>query len=176
MALTSVCALLGFFRNPPSTNDLGDIRYSILKPEVFESLNYGWTLLAGQPMEENWDLFKLLQSKNLLDDEEYKIIKDNLPDAEGVFLRGMEYRRKDGKGEPWSKRAVGEYESDAFKKHSHKYKKFDGNVVTDYSNDRDQRSANFGSIKNDSTDQAGESDNETRPRNITVYIYIKVKN
>lgn len=187
-----VCDLLYSFTKHSAaaddTSDIGDIRYSILKPEVFKARNHGWELLDGRAMEQNWDLYKLYRDSNLLRDPMYAAIKDNLPDARGVFLRGMNENRDDGNEDKFAAennrpRIAGEFQPNAFKKHNHNmhYRMnahWDFRDNSEYALSVPPRDALL--VQGVPTDYDGSEKNgeakETRPGNISVYIYIKVKN
>jgi len=109
--------------------------------------------------------------------------KTNAPDLRGKFIRGLNTIYNVGQlpfdplqfGDPdGTNRIVGDYQPDGFKQHQHHYTHFDGNVVSDYSDDQDHRKASYGNMIGDDTKPAGESKYETRVRNVSVYHYIKI--
>jgi hypothetical protein len=48
--LLVVILFYSFKQQPPQVNNLGDVRYSVLEPAVFEASNPGWKLMDGQVM------------------------------------------------------------------------------------------------------------------------------
>lgn len=160
------------FQQRPVENGLGDVRYSVLKPAVFEKLNPGWKHMAGQAMEENWELYKLYNDEGLLEDNLYGVIRNNLPDGRGLFLRGMNDGRADGKGDPSNDRKIADYQADEFKEHNHDYRDMrnSDDVESDNSDERAAGTSDHDPLR--TTGNRGGA--ETRPRNISLYIYIKV--
>ncbi|MEJ1242526.1 hypothetical protein WBG78_30540 [Chryseolinea sp. T2] len=137
---------------------LGDIRMSILHPATFEKEHPGWVLMAGQKVELNWELGTLGVTQ--------------LPDARGNFLRGMNMGRDGDTGDPdGDVRSVGSFQQDDFKRHNHRIPIYlqhgnwssDGNNWATQTNYAPETCAIF-----------NEGGNETRPKNICVYVYIKV--
>jgi hypothetical protein len=159
------------FKNKPAdaANEVGDIRYSILSPDLFSKNHPGkWMLLDGKPLEEDTDLYKLLDENNVKNILTVKDgIPDCLPDARGVFLRGMNMGRETSTGDTDGDRKIGSYQSDTLKSHHHTYLKprRGGN-----GSDTDDDEVYIWDVTNTS-DFGGA---ETRPRNVTMYIYIKV--
>lgn len=153
-------------------NDLGDLRFSILRPDVFQKLNPGWILLAGQAMERNWDLYRLLTEEHLLADPQYRNLVNNLPDARGVFLRGKNEGRETAQGDPdGDTHIVGDQQMDAIKKHTHSYLK---GYYPEAGKSGGGEPVVWSANTSVQTDANSDGADETRPRNITVYIYIKV--
>lgn len=140
----------------PSTM-LGEIRYSLLTPEQFQEY-YGpeWILLNGSSIL-NSDLHRIFGWAKL-------------PDARGLFLRGKQNGRSDNNGNPDGDLALGEYQRDMFESHTHSYTAYQfpnmgssGKVVGVWGSSTDKSTGFAGGI-------------ETRPRSITVNIYIKINN
>lgn len=143
---------------------VGEVRYSVLKPEQFIHL-YGksWVLMDGRNINGT-NLFDLTKS-------------DVLPDGRGVFIRGANAKRDFQSGDPDGDRAIGSYQSDALRSHTHEYSDahfaevnagnagLQGNQGnSDFDNGRcttNQTTAPFGGL-------------ETRPKNIALYCYVKV--
>lgn len=108
----------------------------------------------------------------------------NAPDLRGKFLRGLNVMYNVDQPLPFdpnqvgdpegANRVAGTYQSDAFKQHQHNYTHFSNGYIHDMSNDTDQRSCSYGSMVGDVTGFSGDSVNETRPRNISIYYYIKI--
>lgn len=137
---------------------LGDIKYSILEPESFYALHGvgKWVLLDGRPIEGS----KL-----------YLMGVHKIPDARGMFIRSMDMGRNaiDGMGDPdWKNRNVVAPQMDTFKRHNHGMRHWWGNG----GNNGQELSTNPGLTA--PAEDAQEGGNETRPRNIALYIYIKI--
>ena len=145
---------------------LGSVQYSVLEPGIFTKLPENkdkWVLMNGQNIHGS-DLQNLIPTM------------ESVPDARGLFIRSMNLGRGSdiGDGDGDHRGQAGLFQSDAFKGHTHGYTHFDGGVVTDFSNDKDQRRASYGSMVGDQTEPVG--GNETRPRNIALYLYMKINN
>ncbi len=97
----------------------------------------------------------------------------NLPNLGGVFLRGVNNNNGRGKHDP-DIRNAGDYQSDTIKKHHHTYNsKIDSatcTVICGKGNDK----VFFENIKRGNTIETPNAIEETRPKNIAVYFYIKI--
>lgn len=92
----------------------------------------------------------------------------NIPDLRGMFLRGLNEGRNDGKQDPEAgTRTAGSYQADTLKSHSHLEELSSGENKDWYGGG--DHGGNF--IKN----TAAFGGLETRPRNSAVYWYIKVR-
>jgi hypothetical protein len=104
------------------------------------------------------------------------------PDLRGKFMRGLNIIHREGqpplditKSDPEGlNRVPGSYQPDAFKQHSHSYNRFSDGVITDMSDDKDHRRCSYGSNAGSGTGATGDSKDETRPKNISVYYYLKI--
>ncbi len=103
----------------------------------------------------------------------------NVPDMRGVFLRGLNQfdpqeptRVSTAQANPEIKNR-GDFQEDQFKIHSHTFEHFDNHIITDFSNDKDQRKASLGGSNTISTSGVGDP-NETRPKNRSVFYYIRI--
>jgi hypothetical protein len=92
--------------------------------------------------------------------------KSNLPDLRGVFLRGINAGRDTTAGDAAGERTAGSYQADEFKKHTHLENLAAGNGGI-------HSGGSYGVINKIQTGPAGGA--ETRPRNVAVYWYVKVK-
>ncbi len=151
-----------------SVGAVGDVKYSILEPDKFTQENGdGWVLMEGQDIKGT-DLWKLTGI-------------ETLPDARGVFLRGLNRGRNKEEGDAEGDRQVGSSQDDTFENHSHPV----GPLVLGWNTE-----GNNGKHRID-TDDGGSWGNppydveqiakpvgkeETRPRNIALFTYIKVSN
>ena len=107
----------------------------------------------------------------------------NAPDLRGKFMRGLNVIYNVDQPLPFeasqlgdpdgSNRGVGDYQADAIQQHGHSYTHFDGGIITDMSNDKDQRRCSYGNMVGAITGTFG-TGIETRPRNVSVYFYIKI--
>ncbi len=163
---------------------LGQVIYSILSEDRIQEI-YGaeWVLMEGQKEDtlgvksEEESVFKYLNTnKNI-----YGLPTNKLPNASGLFLRVSSNSKKlcdrkknhnpnenDCSGNP-SKQTIGSYQRDTFENHSHVLRGKERNVSPGtgrrahiYS--RDYKATTFAS-----------GDAETRPKNLTVNAFVKIK-
>lgn len=161
---------------------IGTIISSMLPPEAFER-QYGraWVLADGSRVANTSGYFNVTGN-------------NRIPDLRGLFLRGVNGARADGKGDTLGEnRDVGSYQDYATARpetpfsgstnttgeHTHTYDKARPYNSATGSHDRAKNSGNTGT-----TAASGEhshsfvvtegGDSETRPRNVSVYFYIKV--
>lgn len=162
-----------------STGCVGDIKYSILKPSVFSEKFPGWVLLSGNTDRDTDDLFKNSKLHKTLG-------VASLPDARGVFIRGMNEGRSIETGNPDGDKPVGTPQTDALRNHIHTIKNIHwqasggNNVSVSILNPSDPGfSSNATSDYTtgelfDINKQGIDKSTETRPRNIALYAYIKI--
>ncbi|PSR52645.1 hypothetical protein AHMF7605_03440 [Adhaeribacter arboris] len=152
-----------FHLNVNAQFTVGSVQYSILNPESFTRLNPGWVLMERRSIRGS----RLAAETGL----------DSLPDARGIFIRAMQAGRTDDNGEDIRSdarvnRAVGSYQKDKVIAHVHgtygteDSKAFEGTI---HHNTTPKYITNV--IRN-KTEPTG--DYETRPRNIALYLYIKI--
>ena len=73
------------------TGAVGDVKYSYLDETAFEKVNGDcWIRMAGQPFSSDYKLHELLTTTGTPPEQ----IPSNLPDAQGMFIRGMDYEGK----------------------------------------------------------------------------------
>ena len=198
--ILSTFLLLGIFltllssynsKEERKSTPIGTVIYSILPPEYFLAEHQGWVLLDGRKLDES----KL--SKLLLTYSEQKF--DSLPNALGVFLRSSNYN---GKGlDIDSGRKLGELQKDATKRsnkvmtgtgiandslsfHAHLVKNAKASRISRigkytsggryYPMTEDQTIYDGRHIHNVKINIDGGGDLETRPKNISLYTYIKI--
>jgi hypothetical protein len=143
---------------PVATFPVGSVVASYLAPHQMQE-RYGeqWVLADGRDVSTKTAFYTITG-------------KTKVPDLRGMFIRGLNVDRKDGKQDPdGHDRTVGDYQADVFKTHNHSiktagiwgrsFKGEDGSPKTAH-----EKSANTG-------DQGG---TETRARNIALYYYIKI--
>jgi len=135
---------------------VGQVRTALLSESQFQSENgVGWILADGRDITGS--RFASLFGSNLV------------PDLRGLFLRGKNGSRGDGKQNPDGDISLGAYQADMFASHSHL---MPNKNVGNMSNDRDQRATiDFTAALNFTYAAGG---NETRARNATVNYFIKV--
>ena len=145
---------------------VGTIIGSMLSPEEI-SISLGESTL--QSHEKSW----VLADNAIVRGSQYAILtsRDRVPDLRGVFLRGINGDRSDGKGDVVQRNA-GDYQIDALQTHFHRVQTglaprgagpdvwLDG----DFQSGRDTGPASGANV----------STQETRPRNVAVYWYIKI--
>jgi len=152
---------------------LGNVQYSILEPDDFKTVNgNGWVLMDGRDIQGS-ELFKLNGMANV-------------PDARGVFIRSMNcpngVEDMSQKGDTQIDRPVGSYQKDSFELHSHSitnlgffqallpHESWAGAEMTQFNAGQGLKDIHT-MLRNDNT-----GGNETRPRNIALYLYIKINN
>lgn len=158
---------------------VGDVKYSILAPAEFIRANgSGWILMDGATSQQSKEIF------------ENSILHDSLgiqilPDGRGMFIRGMNENRDPTTGDADGNRNAGSEQRDGLKKHQHQVKNIHGEVSPGggyavsilNKNDPNFRVASQDATESDIYDVANQvvsQSNETRPRNIALYMYIKV--
>lgn len=140
-----------------SVGAIGDVKYSVLEPDKFTRENGdGWVLMDGREIRGT-DLWRLTGM-------------EKLPDARGVFIRGMNIGRDHGNGDADGDRQVGSSQNDLFKDHSHQFA-CSGDTNAAAGNARTEIGWGLRT-----TSGASGGGSETRPRNIALYTYIKVSN
>lgn len=192
---TVVCCLAIFIQLPNAQDDsgkiegrcIGNVQWSILPPHQFEDENGpGWVLMDGYELR-NTDALK----------NRYGL--SATPDARGCFLRALNgivqpggeitEPRKDWKekGDPNGNfRTSGSFQADSVAPHTHRlplvnrdfevgkddrkgFARLDGKEIKNSKvNSVDDSAASQAKAENDAVDP------DTRPRNIALYVYIKV--
>lgn len=138
------------------SGQIGDVKYSVLNEIKFREVNGdGWILMKQQD----------ISNTTLCRETGYC----TLSDARGVFIRGMNSDRERDTGDPEGNRPVGEYQSDMLQKHDHGYST---GGIWNRSWRGDDSGPKTAYAKSSVTTATGGS--ETRPRNIALYVYIKI--
>lgn len=137
---------------------IGDVVYSVLKPDQFAKLHgAGWVPLDSR------DIF----GSQLQQFYPSQLINGrNLPEGRGVFIRTMNSQDKAG-ADPDKNRTVGSFQDDELKSHSH--------VMTHGAGAGGKGGAIALTMQREwayGTDPVGGV--ETRPKNIALYVYIKI--
>ena len=153
-----------------NTQILGTIISSVLDYEqlkktynAFDDKKPIYVPCDGRTIEGS-DLFVLTQ----------KAMK-NAPDLRGKFLRGLNSFSDDGQiidptnADPDSTRKVGSYQGDAFKAHEHSY-----NAVAGIAGSVGGPPGMYAGAITSGTTSSNVKDTETRPKNISVYFYLKI--
>jgi hypothetical protein len=177
----------------------GDIVFSLLKPAQFKEAhnqdNGEWALLAGQKFSK-YELAGLYAGAPLNDfkrdsdtgeitgdGEPLKSGEQNtfaegskfLPDARGLFLRGMNFGKPPKAGDPDRSAGggAGTYQEDEIKSHSHKLS-HEGKVrISDHGKGRGRDSKAWEDYHGGTQLRVNSSGgSETRPKNIALYIYV----
>lgn len=155
--------------------EIGDIRYSILEPSKFTELNgHGWVVPQGQEITGS----RLHQITGI----------SRLPDMRGMFLRSLNLGRTTG-GDPDLTRQVGSFQDSSNKKHSHLLFKNEmgsannggprGNKdsiaagATHYAHAQYNISP-VGGEPNAFRSSFDNNSDESRPKNIATFVYIKI--
>jgi hypothetical protein len=146
-----------------SVGAIGDVKYSVLPPDKFREENgAGWVLMDNKIPLETSDL----NSKHGITE---------LPDARGLFIRGLNLIRSDDKADPFlqenrRQRLVGDYQADCIIKHQHPI----STGVTDDNPGSKVRGGIFARNSSSGLSENNEGCVETRPKNIAFYIYVKI--
>lgn len=159
---------------------LGDVVYSILPPELFAETHPGrWALLDGADLASDSGLYQFLEKQGRLD----ILSKDEGPvklfDARGMFVRGVNLARDPKDGDPaGAARAAGSVQGDQVGRHRHDATVFVKSQRTGLAS-QDRFTAprwDDGGLRRQTeySDTASASDTETRPKNIALYIYVKI--
>lgn len=182
LALFSFGLLYGQLDSLGCTGTLGDIKYSVLTPEQFKNANGDcWILSDGRFIATS----KLAIFGGML----------QAPDYQGIFVRGMELKIENKQDKDRSRGyIIGDFQEDAIKEHKHDYliTRVDPSRaesvslpidrltwfffglryynVPDNHTERAFRSRRFA---NRETEHSGS--HETRPRNATAYIYLRIE-
>ena len=160
---------------------VGTIVSSILEPfEFMKAADSRWPIVPSNPKS------KWVPADGVMDisgSKYFRITKKNhTPDLRGMFIRGLNefqlnQKRTDGKEDPdGTGRKSGDYQMDDLKSHNHNFHWYVGSGA--------RLPNNFPGIEknsyNPNTNQAASAavaysgGQETRPRNIAVYYYIKI--
>jgi hypothetical protein len=155
---------------------VGDVVYSLLDPPNFFRLHGGvdaygetkWRGLYGSTLSANTDLRKYFSTQ--------LIGGTNLPDARGVFLRGMNEDRSTSTGDANGNRNIGVSQSDMVGSHSHTstMRTYPASFTNGGLVPAIEAQSPIPSQGRNPITIGPDGGPETRPRNIALYIYIKV--
>lgn len=157
------------------TGALGDVKWSVLDPGKFQEVNGDcWTLMDGQILPA---------------DAKLKAMGFNaIPNGQGVFLRAIDMRTEGRQDSRPKGTNPGDFQEDAIESHIHHYEDI-------YYSENETFSDNFlpnttifpardriGSNDNDKNNEYWQinrksenfGDVETRPKNIALYLYIRI--
>lgn len=174
-----ICLLLSISKQESDNTNIGDVKYSILPPNIFNETQKGnWVLLDGKPLSEETELYKLLEGKMSLDILQKKQDAHFLPDTRGRFIRSMNIN---GQGDdPEKNRKIGSYQADIFQQHTHAIgvSASDKAAASQMNRNRFADFLQQGARAPFQTHGAinGRTGEETRPKNIALYTYIKIAN
>ena len=159
---------------------LGDVVYSILPPELFELTHTGrWVLLDGADLASDSALYLFLEKEGRLDILSKDAGPVKLFDARGMFVRGVNLARDPNEGDPaGASRAAGSTQTDQVGRHRHNATVFVRSQRTGLAS-QDRFTAprwDGDGLRNQTgySDTASATDTETRPKNIALYIYVKI--
>jgi hypothetical protein len=173
-----VCSAVLFYSEATkaaTTLPVGSIVASILSPSDFaKQMPKGevWQLADGTPVPQG-PLQALIRNS-----AEYRALNPSnvahKPDLRGVFLRGKNAKRNDNMGNPGNVELdVGSYQSDDVGPHTHGQRV--GYPDAGGADSGDRWHGEAGTQTGNPTTATGYDRLETRPRNVTVYYYIRVK-
>jgi hypothetical protein len=131
-------------------------------PDSFDPRKSRWVLADGQQDVSGSRYGNLLYQKRP-------------PDLRGMFLRGINEGRSDGRQDPQQDRAAGDYQADALQDHHHQTDATAfawSDKSTDYG--YTSKGAAHAPLANVTNVTDGRVADETRPRNVAVYFYIKI--
>ncbi len=141
-----------------AASGIGAIKNSMLTEVQFQAQNgSGWVLCDGRDVTGS----------------DYDTLTGNttLPDARGQFLRGKSHGRSDGQENPDGDSALGTAQTDAFDSHSHTLTGVQSPLTAGNRNVLGSFASGPANSAESTTSDGG---NETRPKNITINIFIKI--
>ncbi len=178
LTLSILIGQFGFIHSSSADEShVGDIRYSILSEAQFRRLHGAeWEILRGQPVPHDSELREYWGDRNL-------------PDARGVFLRSANNGRRRSEGNPEGHLPIGSYRGDTFKSHNHNDRGHDHGHNFHIGTTHGIGGAGAarggghgwltegvrGSVQQGYAHIQHTGDVETRPRNVTVNTFIKVR-
>lgn len=119
----------------------------------------GWMMCDGSTIP--------VEFKNLR-----KVCGNNVPDYRGMFLRGLNNNRNDGREDPNGKnRKIGSFQGDQFRAHDHTFERFEHPTIVGSGLIKTGITSSSVDRKHPLTGETG--GDETRPRNIAVNWIIK---
>ena len=138
---------------------IGDVKQSFLTEAEFQAAHDDkWGLCDGQDVTGS----------------DYETITGNstVPDVRGQFLRGKNNGRSDGNENPDGELNPGDWQNEDFKDHNHQQRgnTASGGGLVGFSLNFNVTSATTGTSVNTSNSGGG----ETRPKNVTVNMFIKI--
>jgi len=168
---------------------IGTIVPSMLPPSRFAQIVGDSDPSVSDPRKSKW---VLAEGQDVTASEYGKLLGGNriyAPDLRGMFLRGMNENRNDGRQDPEQNRGAGDYQSDALREHGHStsatgYRYNVPDAQSDYPWDNKHKDLGYTSdgdadlvpapvgpvIVNGSLKGA----EETRPKNVAVFFYVKI--
>lgn len=150
---------------------VGSVLASILPPKAFLAHSLpknGWMYANGDSLQDQKSplaTFMKLNNQNWYDDELVNKDVAHVPNLQGAFLRSIDSEK--GGRDPDKVRKIGNYQGDSFAKHHH-----DFGTSTQCTEDfRGAQIPKPGGSSFSTTDQGGD---ETRPKNVALYFYVRV--
>lgn len=188
--LLVLCSVVVVFAQVPHTFDSGAVAKASEVNENFQflmskvdslqtritsletaKLQIGAVVATMTPMDTLNEIWVLADGRTATTEYFQATGNANVPDIRGMFLRGLNEGRNDGKEDPdldfeGNLRIAGSYQADELKSHSHLENLASGNGGI-------HSGGSYGVINQVQTGITG--GNESRPRNMAIFWYVKVK-
>ena len=148
--------------NNAKFNQVGDVKHAMLDEATFQSIHgTDWVLADGRSVTGS----------------QYETITGNanIPDMRGQFLRGKNNGRADGNENPAGENALGAFENDANKSHTHRMQEGTiGSGTATRLTITNVGDVSFYSSGARNLQMDADGGDETRVKNVTVNIFIKI--
>lgn len=165
--------------NNVKKEDFVNLPIGTIIPSMLDQESFAETVADFSGFDPEKNKWVLADGTNDLTNSKYYKLTGNkhTPDLRGMFLRGVNEGRSDGEQDP-DERRVGVYQKDALQEHSHVTTAYKEKWYED--NDKDLGYATKGNANvvtasvDDVTGKEVNVADETRPKNVAVYFYIKI--
>lgn len=152
---------------------VGSVIASLVAPDIFSQL-----LGDSAPFEAHKSLWILADGREVPGSRYAQLLAaTKVPDLRGMFLRGVNGSRHDGKEDPdEGARRVGDYQADALAKHTHPFEYLSVGGAREAPEGSVQAGAGWPRqwVTNSATKEQDVGASETRPRNIAVFYYVRI--